>query len=119
MKGKKRVIKIMKNKFKKGIGVLIIGIGIGVAVISGGSEDTLTISEWQTLSAMYNYEIQQLGGKITVKNIDNQSELIKALNKKIKEREVKVSEEKVIGIEASRYQEIRNEFIDKVSKSKL
>ena len=77
------------NKLKK----IILGI-LSTAVISGGvlvypiEPESLTYNEYQALIELYNFEISQMGGQITLNDIKDRDDIIIKWHEKIRARKI-------------------------------
>lgn len=101
------------NKSKK----IIISIGT-IATLVGGSQipidpAPLTVNEWQEVTQLYNYEIQQAGGEIQVQNFGKFEDLNTVIRKRVPNESVEVSGQVKT---AKEYEAIRESLLKKVEK---
>lgn len=102
---------------------IIAGIGVATTFVLGAfvypvDPDPITIQEWQALTALYDYEIKQMGGA-SFANI-TQDEILVELHEKIRAR-TPTEQVKINGydITVEDYELLREDLMDKIEKTSL
>ncbi len=95
---------------------IIIATGITTALLGSQvpiNPAPLTVNEWQAVTQLYNYEIQQAGGQIQVQNYQNFEDLNKVIYKRVPSESVEIAGEIKTPKE---YEKIRENLLKKVEK---
>jgi len=111
----------MKNNIKKIIaGVLVTGSIIGgVAIFNNAQKDFMTYQEYKVLLSIYQYEIDESGGEIVIKDVNGKMDIVDKLNEIILKRE----ETKRVNLDGNDlssvdYEILKRGLIEKSIKSK-
>ncbi len=110
---------LIKKTTKK----IIAGVSVATTMVLGVlvypiAPEPISLSDWQALSSVYNYEIQEMGG-VDFTNI-KKGDILLELNKKIRTRtSVKSVKINNVDITASDYELLREDLMNKVEKTNL
>jgi hypothetical protein len=81
---------------KEDIQKIIVGLLVGATIVGGiiiglpEKTELMTYDEYQLLLKIYNYEIQQSGGKVDLQNVTKENFILK-LNDQLSKREIKAT----------------------------
>ncbi len=76
--------------------LILVGL-VSLTRVMTAEAPEMTWSEYQEYISMLNYEIEKMGGSVTLQNISGENGFINAMHAKVRSRAVEASDGRVMG----------------------